>query len=405
MRRSRATGPYRRAVGTPFYCYSTATLERHFRVFAEAVSDLPATVCFAVKANPNIAVIRTLARLGAGADVVSGGELTKALAAGVPAERIVFSGVGKTAEEMALALKAGILQINVESEPELAVLDAVAGELGVVAPIAVRVNPDVDAHTHHKITTGKSENKFGIDWTFAREFYARAAKFANLRVVGISVHIGSQLRELGPFREAFARVREMVLHLREDGHAIERIDLGGGLGIPYGDDADDMTSSQGPGDYAAVVKEATRDLDCQRDLRAGSGDRRQRRCPGDPRAVRQARRDAALRHRRRGDERSDPARPCTTPIHAIVPVAETARRRRRRRDGRGRPGVRDRRYLRRAPPAARGRPRRPAGHPLGGGLRRGDVVDLQHPAAHSRGPGQGRCEFAVVRPRPGASRT
>ncbi len=250
------------AVGTPFYCYSTATLERHYRVFAEAVADLQATVCFAVKANPNIAVIRTLARLGAGADVVSGGELMKALEAGVPADRIVFSGVGKTADEMAMALKAGIKQINVESEPELAVLDSVARRLGVTAPIAVRVNPDVDAHTHHKITTGKSENKFGIDWAFVREFYARAAAFPGLRVVGISVHIGSQLRKLEPFRDAFARVREMVLNLRDDGHAIERIDLGGGLGIPYGDDADDMTSP-GPGDYAAVVKAATQDLDCQ----------------------------------------------------------------------------------------------------------------------------------------------
>ena len=250
------------AVGTPFYCYSTATLERHYRVFAEAVAELPATVCFAVKANPNIAVIRTLARMGAGADVVSGGEMMKALEAGVPAERIVFSGVGKTRGEMALALKAGIMQINVESEPELAVLDQVARELGVIAPIAVRVNPDVDAKTHRKITTGKSENKFGIDWTSAREFHARAAAFAGLRIAGLSVHIGSQLRKLEPFREAFARVREMVLTLREDGHAIETIDFGGGLGIPYGDDADDMTSP-GPQDYAAVVKAATDDLGCR----------------------------------------------------------------------------------------------------------------------------------------------
>lgn len=250
------------AVGTPFYCYSTATLERHYRVFAEAVADLPATICFAVKANPNIAVIRTLARLGAGADVVSGGEMMKALEAGVPAERIVFSGVGKTRDEMALALKTGIMQINVESEPELAVLDSVARELGVIAPIAVRVNPDVDAKTHRKITTGKSENKFGIDWTFAREFHARAAAFTGLRIVGLSVHIGSQLRKIEPFRDAFARVREMVLTLREDGHAIESIDFGGGLGIPYGDDADDMTSP-GPQDYAAVVKAATSDLGCR----------------------------------------------------------------------------------------------------------------------------------------------
>ncbi|MBC8158935.1 MAG: diaminopimelate decarboxylase [Alphaproteobacteria bacterium] len=250
------------AVGTPFYCYSTATLERHYRVFAEAVAELPATVCFAVKANPNIAVIRTLARMGAGADVVSGGEMMKALEAGVPAERIVFSGVGKTRDEMADALKVGILQINVESEPELAVLDQVARELGVTAPIAVRVNPDVDAKTHKKITTGKSENKFGIDWTSAREFHARAAAFKGLRIVGLSVHIGSQLRKIEPFRDAFARVREMVLSLREDGHTIESIDFGGGLGIPYGDDADDMTSPE-PQDYAAVVKDTTDDLGCR----------------------------------------------------------------------------------------------------------------------------------------------
>ena len=223
------------AVGTPFYCYSSATLEHHYRVFTDALTGLDATVCYAVKANGNTAVIRTLARLGAGADVVSGGELARALAAGVPASAIVYSGVGKTRSEMAAALSAGVLQINVESEPEIEVLSEVASAQGVTASVAVRINPDVDARTHEKITTGLSENKFGIEWTRARQVYAKAAAMPGLRMTGIAVHIGSQLTDLEPYAAAYGRLRDLVAMLRADGHTVDRLDLGGGLGIPYGD--------------------------------------------------------------------------------------------------------------------------------------------------------------------------
>jgi diaminopimelate decarboxylase len=239
------------ALGTPFYCYAAATIERHFRVFSEAFGDTDPLICYAVKANSNIAVIATMARLGAGADVVSGGELKRALAAGVPASRIVFSGIGKTQEEMAAALKAGILQINVESEGEMDDLAAVAAELGQAAPVAIRVNPNVDARTHEKITTGKVENKFGIDWTRARAVFARAAEIPALKPVGLAVHIGSQVTEAAPFRAAFARLADMADQLRADGHAIETLDLGGGLGIPY---ADETVLS--PGEYADAVASA-----------------------------------------------------------------------------------------------------------------------------------------------------
>ena len=251
-------------VGTPFYCYATATIERHYRVFADAFAGLDATICYAVKANSNIAVIGTLARLGAGADVVSAGELKRALAAGVPPGRIVFSGVGKTGDEMAAALKAGVLQINVESEPELDVLGEVAGSLGVDAPVAIRINPDVDAGTHQKIATGKSENKFGIEWTRARAVYSRAAAMPAISVVGVAVHIGSQVTDLAPFRDAYVRMRDLVAMLRADGHPIERLDLGGGLGIPYGDEV-----TPTPEEYAATVKSAIADLDCHIILEPG----------------------------------------------------------------------------------------------------------------------------------------
>ena len=251
-------------VGTPFYCYATATIERHYRVFADAFAGLDATICYAVKANSNIAVIGTLARLGAGADVVSAGELKRALAAGVPPGRIVFSGIGKTGDEMAAALKAGVLQINVESEPELDVLGEVAGSLGVDAPVAIRINPDVDAGTHQKIATGKSENKFGIEWTRARAVYSRAAAMPAISVVGVAVHIGSQVTDLAPFREAYVRMRDLVAMLRADGHPIERLDLGGGLGIPYGDEV-----TPTPEEYAATVKSAIADLDCHIILEPG----------------------------------------------------------------------------------------------------------------------------------------
>ncbi|MBE1707010.1 MULTISPECIES: diaminopimelate decarboxylase [Mesorhizobium] len=238
-------------VGTPFYCYSTATLTRHYRVFAQAFAGLDALVCYAMKANSNQAVLRTLARLGAGADVVSEGELRRALAAGIPASKILFSGVGKTAREMDLALEAGILCFNVESEPELELLSARAVALGKVAPISLRINPDVDAKTHKKISTGKAENKFGIAWQRARQVYARAATLPGIKVTGIDTHIGSQITELQPFDDAFALLVDLVGALRADGHAIEHVDLGGGLGIPY---RVDNNPPPLPDAYAQIVR-------------------------------------------------------------------------------------------------------------------------------------------------------
>ncbi|MCO6387160.1 diaminopimelate decarboxylase [Aliihoeflea sp. 40Bstr573] len=220
-------------VGTPFYCYSTATLERHYTVFADAFADMDALVCYAMKANSNQAVLKTLARLGAGADVVSEGELRRALAAGIPAQKIVFSGVGKTAREMDFALEAGIHCFNVESEPELELLSERAQMAGKTAPISLRINPDVDAKTHRKISTGKAENKFGIALTRARDAYRRAAKLPGLRIVGVDTHIGSQITDLQPFDDAIALMVELVGQLQADGHALEHIDVGGGLGIPY----------------------------------------------------------------------------------------------------------------------------------------------------------------------------
>jgi len=247
------------SVGTPFYCYSTATLERHYKVFAGAVADLPALVCYALKANSNQAVIATLARLGAGADVVSEGELRRALAAGVPANKIMFSSVGKTAGELAAAVDAGILCVNVESEPELDQLSKVAIAKGRVANVSLRVNPDVDARTHRKIATGKSENKFGIPISRAREVYAHAAKLPGLHVAGVDMHIGSQITELAPFEDAFALLSDFVRTLRGDGHTIEHVDVGGGLGVPYREDNEPPPL---PDAYAQVVKRATRDLNC-----------------------------------------------------------------------------------------------------------------------------------------------
>lgn len=238
-------------VGTPFYCYSTATLTRHFSVFAQAFAGLDALVCYAMKANSNQAVLKTLANLGAGADVVSEGELRRALAAGIPASKILFSGVGKTAREMDFALTAGILCFNVESEPELELLSARATALGKVAPISLRINPDVDAKTHKKISTGKAENKFGIPWQKARQVYARAAQLPGIKVTGIDTHIGSQITELQPFDDAFALLVDLVGALRGDGHAIDHVDLGGGLGIPY---RVDNNPPPLPDAYAQVVK-------------------------------------------------------------------------------------------------------------------------------------------------------
>jgi diaminopimelate decarboxylase len=248
------------SVGTPFYCYSTATLTRHYKVFAGAFADVNALVCYAMKANSNQAVIATLAKLGAGADVVSGGELMRARLAGVPADKIMFSGIGKTEAELALAVEEGILCINVESEPELDMLSAIAVSKGKPACVSVRVNPDVDAKTHHKIATGKAENKFGIPISRAREVYARAARLPGLKVSGVDMHIGSQITDLDPFGNAFALLAEFVRDLRADGHSISHIDLGGGLGIPYRDDNEPPPH---PDEYAKLVKRATRDLGCR----------------------------------------------------------------------------------------------------------------------------------------------
>ncbi len=246
-------------VGTPFYLYSTASLAHQFNQFKEAFGDVDLLICYAVKANTNQAVIKTLAELGAGADVVSEGEMRRALKAGVPAEKIVYSGVAKTVSEMTFALNQGIYQFNVESEPELYQLSSIAAELGKTADITFRVNPDVDAKTHAKISTGKSENKFGVPWKSIRELCTRAAALPGIKLVGLDLHIGSQITELDPFEAAFTRISGLVETLREDGHDISRIDLGGGLGIPYeGDDFPPL-----PREYAEMVTRVTEHLNCK----------------------------------------------------------------------------------------------------------------------------------------------
>lgn len=248
-------------VGTPFYCYSSATLVRHFKVFSEAFAGMDSLVCFAMKSNSNQAVLKTFAQLGAGMDVVSEGELRRARAAGVPGARITFSGVGKTDAEIALALDEGILCFNVESEPELDAISRIASAKGATAHIAIRVNPDVDAKTHRKISTGKSENKFGIPISRAREVYAHAARKPGIRVSGVDMHIGSQITDLSPFDDAFALLAELVVDLRADGHTIDHVDLGGGLGIPYreGEDPD----AYHPEKYAEIVRKRTNALGCK----------------------------------------------------------------------------------------------------------------------------------------------
>ncbi len=254
------------AVGTPFYVYSTATLLRHFKLFDDALEGADHLVCYAMKAASNQAILKTLAQAGAGMDVVSGGEYLRAKAAGVPGDKIVFSGVGKTADEIRTALTGGIRQFNVESEPEMEVINAVAKELGVVAPITVRVNPDVDAKTHAKIATGKSENKFGIPISRASEVYAHAASLPGLEVIGIDVHIGSQLTELEPFELAYTKVAELTEQLRAEGHNIRRLDLGGGLGIPYtrSNDAPPL-----PLEYGALIKKTLGHLGCEIEIEPG----------------------------------------------------------------------------------------------------------------------------------------
>ena len=254
------------AVGTPFYCYSEATLTRHYKLFDEALAGMDHLVCFAMKSNSNLAVLRVMANLGAGIDVVSGGEYLKARAAGVPGERIVFSGIGKTKAEMKLALQGGIRQFNVESEPEMVALNEVALSLGMIAPITVRVNPDVDAKTHEKIATGRKENKFGIPIARARDVYAQAGRLKGLQVVGIDVHIGSQLTDLEPFEQAYAMVVDLARQLRAEGHDIRRLDLGGGLGIPY------ERSNKAPPlplEYGEVIRRAIGDMDIEVEIEPG----------------------------------------------------------------------------------------------------------------------------------------
>lgn len=238
------------AVGTPFYCYSTATLTRHFQLFQDALAGLDHLVCFAIKSCSNVAILRTLGNLGAGMDVVSGGEYRRAQAAGVSGDRIVFSGVGKTREEMAYALTHGIRQFNVESAEELRVLSDVASSMGATAPITLRVNPDVDAKTHEKIATGRKEDKFGVPIAHARAIYAEAATLPGIQVIGIDVHIGSQLTDLAPFEAAFQKVADLTRDLRADGHTIRRVDLGGGLGIPY---TRSNETPPLPSDYGAMI--------------------------------------------------------------------------------------------------------------------------------------------------------
>jgi diaminopimelate decarboxylase len=244
-------------VGTPFYCYSTATIERHYQVLAQAFRGQDATICFAVKANSNQAVLATLARLGAGMDVVSEGELRRALAAGAPADKVIFAGVGKTRDEMGYALDQGIFGFNVESEPELLALSEVAASKGVRARVAIRVNPDVDAKTHAKISTGKSENKFGVPYLAARALYAEARTLPGLEISGIHMHIGSQITDLDPFRDAFRLMRDLTLELRSDGIDIHHLDIGGGLGVPY---RGSNEVPPHPDEYAGVVKAALGDL-------------------------------------------------------------------------------------------------------------------------------------------------
>ena len=253
-------------VGTPFYVYSTATLRRHFDLFESALSGIDHLICYAVKAASNQAILRTLANFGAGMDVVSGGEYKRAREAGVEGSQIVFSGVGKTGAEMKLALTEGVRQFNVESEEELLVLSAIAHNMDKVAPITIRVNPDVDAKTHEKIATGKAENKFGIPISRAREVYAKAASLPGIQVVGIDVHIGSQLTQLLPFEEAYKKLADLTEMLRSDGHEIKRLDLGGGLGIPYGSkDGSPPT----PKEYGQMIKRVLGHLNCEIEIEPG----------------------------------------------------------------------------------------------------------------------------------------
>ena len=254
------------SVGTPFYVYSTATLARHFQLFDEALDGMDHCICYAMKAASNQAILKTLGNLGAGMDVVSGGEYRRALSAGIPPEKVVFSGVGKTLEEITLALKNGIRQFNVESDSELEQISSIASSMDKVAPIAVRINPDVDAKTHEKIATGKAENKFGIPLSRAREVYSKASQMPGINIVGIDLHIGSQLTDLKPFKKAYQKLADLTQVLRQDGHKIKRLDLGGGLGIPY---EKNKSAPPLPVEYGKMVKEVLGHLDCEIEIEPG----------------------------------------------------------------------------------------------------------------------------------------
>ncbi len=254
------------SVGTPFYVYSTATLVRHFQLFDEALDGMDHCICYAMKAASNQAILKTLGNLGAGMDVVSGGEYRRALSAGIPPEKVVFSGVGKTLEEITLALKNGIRQFNVESDSELEQISSIASSMDKIAPIAVRINPDVDAQTHEKIATGKAENKFGIPLSRAREVYSKASQMPGINIVGIDLHIGSQLTDLKPFKKAYQKLSDLTQILRQDGHKIKRLDLGGGLGIPY---EKNKSAPPLPVEYGKMVKEVLGHLDCEIEIEPG----------------------------------------------------------------------------------------------------------------------------------------
>ena len=254
------------SVGTPFYVYSTATLERHFKLFDDALDGMDHCICYAMKAASNQAILKTLGNLGAGMDVVSGGEYRRAIAAGIPPEKVVFSGVGKTLEEITLALQKGIRQFNVESDLELAQISEIASSMGKIAPIAIRINPDVDAQTHEKIATGKAENKFGIPLSRAREVYSKASKMPGISVVGIDLHIGSQLTDLKPFEEAYQKLADLTQILRQDGHKIKRLDLGGGLGIPYDKN---KSAPPLPVEYGKMVRKVLGHLECEIEIEPG----------------------------------------------------------------------------------------------------------------------------------------
>ena len=254
------------SVGTPFYVYSTATLVRHFQLFDDALKGMDHCICYAMKAASNQAILKTLGNLGAGMDVVSGGEYRRAISAGIPPEKVVFSGVGKTLEEITLALQNGIRQFNVESDSELEKISSIASSMDKIAPIAIRINPDVDAQTHEKIATGKAENKFGIPLSRAREVYSKAAQLPGISIMGIDLHIGSQLTELEPFKKAYQKLADLTHILRQDGHKIKRLDLGGGLGIPY---EKNKSAPPLPAEYGKMVSEVLGHLDCEIEIEPG----------------------------------------------------------------------------------------------------------------------------------------